>query len=418
VQVSTFSTVTRASAARDVLLLASADNRRTLSRMRTGLRSRLIAIVAVVAASMASADSAGADIRGGTYEDGLDQQATAPSFDPRPAKTEIIRVFVEVDRGSGTISAAVSINQPPGSLDVAPEIRVLGAASCAGDPSGKQAPALQIRFENGYYNDPPGESAATLKGVGGVLTSPTQRSPDRLTTSVTFAHALLKNRDWRCAAGTGASDDGFTFYFPGFEPKVMSPASARVFLDSELTRRFGASWSQAGSRRWLICPRVEMTTAEDLENIDDREATEQAICQFRLPAGSKTREGSALLKLVDGDFVVDYFSVGKPFGKELRTCRIRRALRSYTPPVVDRSLRAGGYVGCYDGAASMIRDLHYAKPGRTRVGFHGTNRAGFEAAVRFNCTLRARPGGGRTATCANSFGDRFVYRYRVLPRRS
>lgn len=64
----------------------------------------------------------------------------------------------------------------------------------------------------------------------------------------------------------------------------------------------------------------------------------------------------------------------------------------------------------------MIRDLHRLKPGVRRVSFHGTNRAGFEDAVSFRCVLRALSGGRRSATCANSLSDRFVYKFRLSAR--
>jgi len=81
--------------------------------------------------------------------------------------------------------------------------------------------------------------------------------------------------------------------------------------------------------------------------------------------------------------------------------------------VFGRRLRAGGWVGCRD---NLIGDLHRLKPGVRRVSLHGTNRAGFEDAVRFRCVLRARSGGRRSATCANDLGDRFIYRFRLATR--
>jgi hypothetical protein len=63
----------------------------------------------------------------------------------------------------------------------------------------------------------------------------------------------------------------------------------------------------------------------------------------------------------------------------MRDCRPLRTLRAAR--VFERRLRAGGFVGCQDNSASMIRDLHRLKPGVRRVACHGTNRAGFEVPV-------------------------------------
>jgi hypothetical protein len=134
---------------------------------------------------------------------------------------------------------------------------------------------------------------------------------------------------------------------------------------------------------------------------------------FRIREGSRRwREGSVSLTVKDGRIETTYFRTGA-FTQAVRSCRIRRSLKSYQ--VLNRRLRASGYLGCHDGPASLIRDLYYAKPGTTSVSFHGTNRAGFEDAVRFRCRITGRRG-RYTARCANKLGDRFIHSYTLRRR--
>lgn len=364
--------------------------------MTTPARMLLISMAAL----MLFAATAGAAQRTALIDDGLDDPATT---------REVVSATVTYDDG-GRVTASVTYNLPFGDGSPASVLVVLdGPAQC--DGSSGEPPELRLKLTTApaFATSPPGPpaSSATLEGYDSSVTAPTQVSADSRTLSASFSSLAFAHRDYRCAAGRDDSPGGsdrFSGYFDGFAPQRMVPEDVTAAMQTELARRYGAKWTH-GTGTWSICPKEEVGEGEAE---DGSEAF--GLCEFRFKDGTRWRHGSMSFKLVHGFLVVGYFG-SSTFTKTLRTCHIRRDLKGYAPQILDRHLRADGFVSCYDGAATMVRDVHYLKPGVGRVGFHGTNRAGFEAADAFRCVVKARSGGRRTARCANRLGDRFIYSY-------
>ena len=357
-----------------------------------------------------AASTASGAVRSAQIEDGIDNQDSTPSLTAKPTTVEIVRARVDYDEG-GTVTASVTYNMPPGD-EAGATLTLDGSVACANREYGEGGPPqLSIRLDaspdDSSYPPGPPSSTVTLKGFDSSVLAVTQVSLDGSTLSATFAHPAFANRDYRCVVGDGGRygiGDGLFGYFAGFEPQRMVRKQVTAAMNAELAKRYGAKWTK-GTGKWSICPKDEVWEGEAEDGSDAL-----GICEFRFKDGAKWRHGSMSFKLIDEYLNVDYFSSGT-FTKALKTCHIRRNLKGYDPQILDRRLRADGYVSCYDGSASMIRDVHHLKPGVGRVGFHGTNRAGFEDAVAFRCVVKARIGGRRTANCANKLGDRFIYTF-------
>jgi len=364
-----------------------------------------LALGLVVCLSSLSA-SARADVRSGSVQDPLDKQPTVPSLNPTPAVTEVTAAAVTYNQETGTVAASVSFNQRVDGERLRAGLSLNGPQACAAHPTTAAAAVPRLQLWLNSDPDVTPNATAELAGFAGAVVAATQVSADQRTISATFTHPAFAARDWRCVGGSNneADSDEFAFPFAGYEPKELTPASATTALKAELTRRYGPGWEGPGS--WTACPRVEIVEDGYTENA----VGPQGLCEFRFRIGNRWRHGSVLVSEEQGDVVIASFS-SATFAKPMRACRALRTLRAQG--VFQRRLRAGGFVGCQDNSASMIRDLHRLKPGVRRVGFHGTNRAGFEDAVTFRCVLRARTGGRRTATCGNALGDRFVYRFRL-----
>jgi hypothetical protein len=381
--------------------------------MKTPARILPVSLTAL----MLFAASASAAQRAVLINDGVDNQDTAPSLTQKAATREVTSAAVTYQDG-GQVTASVTYNLPFDDESDASVLVVLdGAAQCDNSSGGPPELRLRLATAPDFNTYPPGPPAsyATLEGYDSSVTAATQVSADRRMLSATFSNLAFANRDYRCAAGRDDSPGGsdqFSGYFEGFAPQRMVPEDVTAAMEVELAKRYGQRWTR-GTGKWSVCPKEEVGQGEAEDGSDAF-----GLCEFRFKDGAKWRHGSMSFKLVNGYLDVDYFG-SNTFIKTLRTCHIRRNLKGYAPEILDRHLRADGFVSCYDGAATMIRDVHYLKPGVGRVGFHGTNRAGFEAADAFRCVVRARSGGRRTARCANGLGDRFIYSYitRAKPRK-
>ncbi len=378
------------------------------------IAARLLPVLAAVVSLLTAAQASGA-VRSAQIDDGIDNQDTTPSLTTKPTIVEIVSAHVDYDE-DGTVTASVTYNMPPGD-DAGATLSLDGAAACADTGDGTDGPPqLRIRLvaSQDYMSYPPGPPRSTvmLEGFDSSVSAPTQISADGLTLSATFAHSAFAHRDYRCVTGNGGrlgTGDAFSGYFAGFGPQRMVPKQVTAAMNAELAKRYGKKWTQ-GAGKWSICPKDEVGEGDAEDGSDAF-----GLCEFRFKDGARWRHGDMSFKLVDDYLTVDYFG-SSTFTKALKTCHIRRNLKGYDPQILDRHLRADGYVSCHDGSASMIRDVHYLKPGIGRVGFHGTNRAGFEDAVAFRCVIKARRGGRRTAKCANKLGDRFIYSYIQRPK--
>lgn len=391
---------------------------------------RAVMLLAILIAGLLScAGPAQAAVRSGAVNDGLDRQSTTPSFEPQAPRQEVLGAAVDYD-DAGSVTVTVAFNRGRGEGEpLGAYVRLLGPESCA-DPEqrtdseryayGRPSPddpaqVLGVSMPAPITPDDPNApppSSARLSGSQGELYAPTAFSPDGRSMTVTFSHQLLARHPFRCVLGYSGGDL-FEFYFRGMERQKLSPATAAAFLTADLARRFPAQWPTR--KRWMACPKEEFAKA--YTDDDGQTSPPWQLCEFRFAVGNGVfRHGVVRLEERVESLHTEYFSVGQRFSQKLRTCRIRRHLRTFTPRILNRSLRASGYVGCSDNSASLIRDLHGLRPGVRTVAFHGTNRAGFEDAVRFRCRLTGRSGGRRTATCANRLGDRFVYRFTVARR--
>jgi hypothetical protein len=175
-------------------------------------------------------------------------------------------------------------------------------------------------LDPGRYPDENGDrtpqATAELHGYSGTVIAAAQISQDGRTISATVGHSAFAARDWRCVRGNSneADPDVFAFAFAGYEPKELTPASARTTLPSELTRRYGPEWDRAGS--WTACPRDEFAP-DGFSGHDPR-----ALCEFRFRDGLRWRHGSVILTEKFGDIQTTYFS-STTF---IKTMRRRRPL--------------------------------------------------------------------------------------------
>lgn len=374
------------------------------------VRLPLLLTAALVLLAVLPVASASAEVRYGAVQDPLDTQTTG-TLDPAPTAVEITGAAAAYDRAAGTVTVTVTFNA---AADRVALVSFYGRRACT-DQRATDGPDPVLTVEINAGSEESGlddnVAEASLSSLLGTAKGPEITSPDGNTVSATITHPQFANRDYRCVKGGGYASNGrldeFAFTFAGFGPKELTSATARSGLAAELTRRYGAGWNGPGS--WTACPPEEYFE----EGVTEDAAGPQQLCEFRIRAGSRWRHGSALMVENEGDIEPVQFS-SSTFSKPLRTCRKLRTLRG--EGVYARRLRAGGWVGCQDNSASLIRDLHRLRPGIVRVSFHGTNRAGFQDAVRFRCRLRARSGGRRTATCANALDDRFIYSFRLRRR--
>jgi hypothetical protein len=383
---------------------------------RGGARTRR-ARVAVAAASamvaLAAPATAFAAVRTGFVNDGIDAQDTTPSLTSQPESREVVAAAVDYDE-AGSVRAAVTLNQPANQYDYI-TVDLYGAKRCADElAEGDKIPRLRIILDASPSLQPNGDrsprSRATLEGFTSEVQAPTEISADGLSLAASFANPNFATHDYRCSSGwfladssDGRSDD-FKLYFKGYEPQKLTTKAATAQMVAELTRRYGERYTSAAGK-WLKCPKEELSKGYEDE-------APFAICRFRFKDGARWRAGAMTFKLVDQYLTVDQFD-SATFTRTLKTCHIRRNLRSLNPQVLNRRLRADGWVTCFDGPISMVRDLHgpFARNRRiVSVGFHGTNHAGFEDADLFRCRVTVRNGRHR-ATCANKLGDRFIYSF-------
>jgi hypothetical protein len=379
------------------------------------VRSVLLALCLALSVGVARAS---ADIRSGRVDDPIDAQDTQPSLNPKPTYTELVAASTSYDQATGQVTVSVTFNQPAPDDTLAVQGNIMGPRSCL-DRNDTEDPVPALGFTLG--SAPPasrtGPRAAQftvgLYGYSGEITGTATASDDGRTLTGTATHSAFAGRDWRCVSGTqepiGPYVDDFGFYFDGYQPAELTPSSARHALTAELVRRYGPKAVAPGS--WLKCPSQESFPDGFDTNVDPPQPAQ--LCEFRFRDGARWAHGSATVKLVYADLKVRQPSIYARFSKRMVSCRRLRDLRRYG--IVDRRLTADGWIGCHDNPASMIRDLHYLRPGIRRIAFHGTNRAGFEDAILFRCVLRARARGRRTARCSNRLGDRFTYSWRVVP---
>lgn len=246
--------------------------------------------------------------------------------------------------------------------------------------------------------------------VDGTLRADAAWSADGRTVAYVFTSPILTERfagddpsdPFACLSGVADGDR----FLGAFDGRILrlTPAGATEALRAHLTRRFGARFT-ADRSPWLMCPRVAFFPPSE-------ESWQRANCEFEFRWGRGTyRIGSVSFIVLGGRPESNYESRGATITKRLRRCRRFADLPLANARAVDRQLWSSDLVGCLDNGASMVRDLHYYRT--PYVGFHGTNRAGFEDQVRFRCR-RSRDGSRHVARCRNRLGDGFVYRWRLV----
>src|SRR3954454_1999609 len=180
----------------------------------------LRSIVALtVLAALAVPSVASAAVRGGSTEDGVDNQDTSPTLEARPVALEVLRSSVSYDDAAGTVQISVTYNGAPSPGESA-RVVLYGPEACASDDlfpvDEGSVRSLDASLTFGDEFDP-ANATATIAGFAGKVTTPATVSPDGATITATLAHPAFVHRDWRCASGTG-NGDGFNFYFSGYAP--------------------------------------------------------------------------------------------------------------------------------------------------------------------------------------------------------
>ena len=203
--------------------------------------------------------------------------------------------------------------------------------------------------------------------------------------TITFSHTALASLNLRCV---GIANEGFEgeeyFYFDGYEPFVVTAASATREWKSYLarTRGFKSGWAK--------CPREEVFSL-------DKGRPKQAICMAQYKVGKTWRfyTGTVSVKAEQPSVKSDF---SRKWVRRWHSCRKPRWAR-------DLKGRLRSNYGC-DFLMAGDADYLLRNGERVRSTFwHGTNTAGFQTVARFRCRHLSK----RAVTCRNRLGDAFRY---------
>jgi hypothetical protein len=365
-----------------------------------------------------------------------DPQAEHPSFDPTiKYAPDIARVDVSYDE-AGAVTAIVRVYEAPGTGQTSDNLDLyIDIDQCWGWPQDSDgAPTLTVSFNRGIS---PADgsvywfSNATVDGIPGSLSSGVTVSPDGRTFSASFTHALLAGRNYQCVQDGLGTGEFSLFYFNGYAPPPPPPdppppppppppvklntTTATAAANSYLATRY-RTWATS-SRKWLRCPR------EEIFRLD---GTRVALCEFELhQGGGRYVGGGFTVALVRGTLKIRHPWTLR-YTKTLGRCRLKKTASGWVNGVhlYGRKLRSSRMVGC---DSLMVGDID-AEIARVRprtlgrkhtVGFHGTNRAGFQARSRFTCKVRSRRHGSArryTLRCQNRLHDKFTYTFTAARR--
>jgi hypothetical protein len=344
---------------------------------------RVIVPLAMFAA-LALPSVASAAVRSGATEDGVVNQDTTPTLQPRPVSLEVLRSCVTYDDVAGTVQISVTYNGAPGEGEAA-RVVLYGPEACASEElfpteeGSVRALDLTLRFADGLFPDSP-HATATLTGFDGTVTAPATVSPDGATITVTLSHPAFAHGDYRCVRGTG-SDDGFDFYFAGFAPIKLTAANSTTAFVDHLTRRYGAAYTNAG-RTYTKCAGV-FTDADT--------GSQSAGCWAEFGTGRAWRIELVAARVEPEGFAVTMDS--KPFVRKWT----RRWRKAGTSCLKSWRMQGKGTLYANTGTCEAGLAFHFYK-GRT---FTGGTGSGYDPKVTsYPCKRR-----GRTYTCTNAMGD-------------
>jgi hypothetical protein len=352
----------------------------------------LRSIVALtVLAALAVPSVASAAVRGGSTEDGVDNQDSTPTLEARPVALEVLRSGVSYDDAAGTVQVSVTYNGAPSANHTA-RVVLYGREACASEElfpvREGSVRALDVSLDFGGDIFPPRATAA-LTGFDGNVTAPATVSPDGATISATVSHPAFAHRDWRCTSGEG-NDDGFDFYFSGYAPTTLTAAnSSRAFVDY-LTRKYGTAYTKA-ARTYTKCAGI--TTDSDTSE-------QSAGCWTEFGTGYTWRTESVAATVAAGDNAVTMDS--KPFVRKWT----RRWRRASTKCLKSWDMQGKGTLFSNTGVCEAALAFHFYK-GQTFTG--GTGSGYYPKITAYPCKRR-----GRTYTCTNAMGDAI----RWTPRRN
>jgi hypothetical protein len=326
---------------------------------------------------------------------------------------------LELKWDGATFTVAATYQQPPSNYALA----LLVSSESKPDPNAESCdPTMADQLTVHATKD--GTASLTMSFVQGAVTVTGTVDAAKITYSFvnpTLTTAFQRGRDpFNCVSGN-ADGDTFFGHFDGKQLRLTS-AGATAALRAELARRYGTAFTKA-SRVWVACPAAELISTDEFG--------EFAACRFNFGnRGGVFRTGQPSMLLISGLFVPDYMKAFS-YRKALSVCPIPRTVGGWVngASISGRRLVAGGLFGnrrhCRQmaGPAGMLSDIDYDASQQAvralahlKVGFHGTNLAGFEKQVAFTCKFRAS-GLNYRFDCANKLGDRFVYSFTLHPGR-
>jgi len=290
----------------------------------------------------------------------------------------------------------------------------------------------------------------TLPGINGTLTGTASYSSDGRSIVGSLSNPMLAGRDWRCVDSGDSFDTVDRFYFAGYEPApppvippavvepptflpvpvpVRAPAprpqperlvqaslsfeTAAAFLTAELTRVYGATFSES-KRKWVKCPSVA--------EYEDEDGQPYVLCQYDFQVrGNTYRAGAVSVVLNHDESALAFSGEGldpRSYSRKLVRCRSRElrattlsnryrlASQRLTAQRGDCAYIAG--VRTLDIAGAAVR--RYPRPLRTlSVYFTHTQSAGFGDTVTYRCKARGR----YSVSCKNAIGNSFRYSFKL-----